>query len=96
MECKYVRCMGQGKEFKCTLYFYRWPITGTKIKFSKQVVGINRLGSYIKDMMYEAGFKGNYTGHSGNVTTATTLYHKGVDEQLILERTCYRSDAIRA
>lgn len=47
-------------------------------------------------MVIEAGFIRNFTGHSGKVTTATTLYQIGVDEQLIKERTGHRSDAIRS
>lgn len=37
-------------------------------------------------MMNEAGFKRYFTVHSRKVTTATTLYQIGVDEQLIKER----------
>lgn len=76
--------------------FYRRPLMGNIFKFSNQVVGIKKLANYTKDMINEAGFKRNFTGHSGRVTTVTTLYQMGVDGQLIKERTWHRSDAIRS
>ena len=77
-------------------HFYRRPLQGKEIRFSLQVVGSNKLARYIPDIMKSAGFDGQYAGHSGKVTTATTLYQHGVDEQMIKERTGHRSDAVRA
>lgn len=44
--------------------------------------------------MYEAGLKGNFTGHTRQVTPQQQLYQIGVDELLIKERTGHRSDAV--
>ncbi len=38
-----------------------------------------------------AGISGYKTNHSLRATTATRLYHAGVDEQLVMERTGHRS-----
>ena len=88
----YIECIGdQGP-------FYRKPLLPRflgDIQFSDLPMSAKTLGSYIQAMMTEAGFSGNYTGHSGKVTLATRLYQQGVDEQLIKERTGHRSDAVR-
>lgn len=48
-------------------------------------------------MCKEAGVVGYKTNHSLRTTTATRLFHAGVDEQLIMERTGHRStDGVRS
>ena len=43
-----------------------------------------------------AGIQGHQTNHSLRVTTATRLFHAGVDEQLIMKCTGHRSlDGVR-
>ena len=79
--------------------FYLKPLPAIfpgDIRFSSQPIGVNVLSTYINEMMKEAGYIGNFTGHSGKVTLATTLYREGVDEQLIKEQTGHRSDSVRA
>ena len=45
----------------------------------------------------KAGIKGFKTNHSLRATTASRLYHNGIDEQLIMERTGHRSlDGVRS
>ncbi len=46
-------------------------------------------------MMKEAGVEGRYTNHLLRATTATRMYEKGVDEQLIKEVTGHKSDVVR-
>lgn len=75
--------------------FYRRPIGGTTPRFSSQVVGGNKLSTLVKTMCTEADLSGNFSNHSGKRTCATSLYNSGVDEQLIVERTGHRSDAVR-
>ena len=75
--------------------FYRKPIGNDPPKFSKQVLGKNRLSKLVKEMCDMAGFSGNYTNHSGKVTCATELFAKNVDEQLIMCQTGHRSSAVR-
>ncbi|XP_074641138.1 uncharacterized protein KIAA1958 homolog [Tubulanus polymorphus] len=73
--------------------FYRRPLESLfegDIRFSLQAVGVNKLASYIPNMMQEAGFAGHFTSHSGKVTTATQLFREGIDEQLIMQRTGHR------
>ncbi|CAC5356086.1 unnamed protein product [Mytilus coruscus] len=56
--------------------------TSGKPKFSAQVVGVNKLSTYIKTMFDLAGIDHtdrNISNHSGKVTCVTTLYDKGFD-----------------
>ncbi len=76
--------------------FYRKPLHDNPLKFSKQVIGKNKLGGLVKEMCTRAGFSGNYTNHSGKVTCATELFNSNVDEQLIMRQTGHRSNAVRA
>ena len=51
----------------------------------------------VRDMCQAAGITGFKTNHSLRATTATRLFHAGVDEQLIMERTGRRSlDGVRS
>ncbi len=45
--------------------------------------------------MREAGVEGHFTNHSLRATTATRMFQKGVDEQLIKRVTGHKSDAVR-
>ena len=59
--------------------------------FSYIPLGHNKLEKTIKRLCMQAGFEGHFTNHSLRRTTATRLYAKGVDEQLIMERTGHSS-----
>ena len=54
-------------------------------------MGWNPLQNTIGQLCREAGFVGYYTNHSLRATAASRLYAKGVDEQLIMERTGHSS-----
>ena len=73
--------------------FYFRPLpndaAGT-VKFAVEV-GRSTLAKLIPNMCKAAGIQGYKTGHSGEVTCATTLYRKGFSDQLIKERTGHRS-----
>ena len=48
-------------------------------------------------MCSQAGIPGYKTNHSLRATTVTHLYHAGIDEQLIMERTGHHSvDGVRS
>ena len=48
-------------------------------------------------MRKRAGISGYKTNHSLRATTVTRLFHEGVDEQLIMERTGHHSvDGVRS
>ena len=74
--------------------FYKRPIQGKEIKFSSQVIGVNKLSTIVKTMCAAAGIQGNFSNHSGKRTCATSLFQNGVDEQLIMERTGHRSNML--
>ena len=51
----------------------------------------------VKEMCSAAGIKGHKTNHSLRATAATRLFHAGIDEQLIMERTGHHSvDGVRS
>ena len=76
--------------------FYRRPLPGTPPRYSKQVIGVNKLSVIVKTFCAKAGFDGYFTNHSGKVTCATELFKENIDEQLIMKQTGHRSqDAVR-
>lgn len=79
----YPGIIGEGK-------FFTRPIAGV-LKFSKQNVGMNKLENLMKSMCEKAGLEGNFTNQSGKRTCATSLYQSGLDEQMIMHRTVFRS-----
>ena len=54
-------------------------------------VGHNTLGETVSRLSSKAGIQGHKTNHFLRVTTATRLFHAGVDEQLTMKRTGHRS-----
>ena len=54
-------------------------------------IGHNTLAKTVARVCQAGGVTGFKTNHSLRVTTATRLFHRGVDEQLIMARTGYRS-----
>ena len=60
-------------------------------RFGKQPMGRNTLAKIISELTQTAGFTGTFTSHTPRASWATQLYHQGVDEQLIMERTGHRS-----
>ena len=68
--------------------FYFRP--GYGLNFCAQVLVKQPLDGYVANMMREAHINGYYTNHSIKATLATDLYHKGYDEQLIMERTGHK------
>ena len=78
---------------------YLTPIKNPKanVWYTSVPVGHNALSPTLRRLCIEAGIQGYITNHSLRVTAATRLFHKGVDEQLIMARTGHRStDGIRA
>ena len=76
--------------------FYLAPLSSVKglVWHKKQAIGVHTL---VKRLCVKAGISGYKTNHSLRVTTATRLFHSGLDEQLIMERTGHRSsDGVRA
>ncbi|KAK3107796.1 hypothetical protein FSP39_022395 [Pinctada imbricata] len=75
--------------------FYRRPLAGSgsvSVRYGEQVLGINKLKGLMKEITGKAELQGNFTNHSGKRTCATQLYHAGVDEQEIMQRTGHRSE----
>ena len=66
-----------------------------KAWYVNRPAGINTLRNAVCDMCKKAGLPGYYTNYSLRSTAATKLYCNGIDEQLIMEITGYRSLAIR-
>ncbi|KAK3082931.1 hypothetical protein FSP39_009329 [Pinctada imbricata] len=75
--------------------FYRRPLAASgsvSVRYGEQVLGINKLKGLMKEITGKAGLQENFTNHSGRRTCATQLYHAGVDEQEIMQRTGHRSE----
>ena len=67
----------------------KWSSTGAW--FTKQPLGHNTLDTMMSRICKKAGVTGYKTNHSLRATAASRLYHSGLDEQLIMERTGHRS-----
>ena len=81
---------------KCTaLYKYSLVKRRPNVWYTDKPVGVNSLKKVVSNMFKEAGIEGRYTNHSLHATTATRMYEKGIDEQLIKEVTGHKSDAVR-
>lgn len=59
--------------------------------YSRNPLGHNTLRTMTATLAKEAGLSGNFTNHSLRATTATRLFHSGVSEQAIMDRTGHRS-----
>lgn len=74
--------------------FYLTPLRKTDLSgncYKTTPLGHNPLAAVVKNMCSECGIVGHKTNHSLRATCATRLYEKGVDEQVIMERTGHRS-----
>ena len=68
----------------------------SKMWYLDKPIGINTLRDTVKKICQQAGLPGYYTNHSLRSSSATRMYHSGVDEQVIQEITGHRSNAVRA
>ena len=59
-------------------------------------VGANTLREVVSNVCEKAAFPGYFTNHSLRSTSATHMYHCGIDEQIIQEITGHRSQAVRS
>ena len=58
--------------------------------------GHHTLSEVIKKLCNSGGFGGKRTNHSCRASSATRLYEKGVNEELICEKTGHRLVAVRS
>ncbi|XP_028407815.1 uncharacterized protein LOC114530389 [Dendronephthya gigantea] len=94
---KYVSlCPSVGAESSTAFYRTALKCPKPNCWYSSVPVGHNKLASTVKRLCELAGLSGYRTNHSLRATAATRMYDKGVDEQLICEKTGHRSDAVRA
>ena len=75
--------------------FYLRPLSKPKgdIWYQKAAVGYNVLAGTVARLFKSAGIQGHYSNHSLRATSATRLFHAGLDEQLIIARTGHASSA---
>ena len=73
--------------------FYLTPLKKPKgnVWYGQTPIGHNTLDTTVSRICKAAGIVGYKTNHSLRVTTATRLFQKGVEEQLIMARTGHRS-----
>ena len=72
---------------------YLTPLKKPKdaVWYTKTPIGHNTLAKTVARVCQAGGVPGFKTNHSLRVTTATLLFQRGVDEQLIMARTGHRS-----
>ncbi len=59
-------------------------------------MGVNNIGTCIKNVCKEAGLSGFFTNHSLHASNATNQYNCGISEQIIQENTGHHSiEALR-
>lgn len=93
---KYVRYCPLGSDDSTAFYLrsnVNWQTS--KLWYTRQPIGKQMLNDYLKNLMADAGFMGNFTNHSLRATTATRLFQGYCPEQLIAEQTGHTSNAIR-
>ena len=69
-------------------------IPGSLFWYTNRPVGKNTITEYMKKIMEAGGIEGFYHNHSLRITTATCLFEKGLDPQLIQGQTGHKSNAI--
>ncbi len=91
---KYTRLLTRDSK---TTALYKYGLVNRKPNcwYTDKAVGVNSLKKVVSEMMKSAGIEGQFTNHSLRATTATRMYDKGIDEQLIKEVTGHKSDAVR-
>ena len=73
------------------LYLRPAHIPTSSCWYSRCVLGHKTLSKTVAHLCQSAGIAGFKTNHSLRATATSRLYHSGVDEQLIMERTGHRS-----
>lgn len=93
---KYVSLRRKGEN--CPDDFYLRPLVNWSDTtwYGTQPVGKNKLATIVASMAKEISLEGKITNHSLRATAASRLYQSNVDEQLVMERTGYRSNAVRS
>lgn len=83
---------------KCPDDFYLQPLTDPTDScwYSTQPLGINKLGSIVARLASQLGLQGKITNHSCRATSAMRMFQNNVEEQLVMERTGHRSNAVRS
>lgn len=93
---KYVRYCPIGSEESKAFYLrtnVNWM--SCALWYTRQPIRKNLLNDYLKNLMVDAGFVGNFMNHSLRATTATRLFQNNCPKQLIAEQTGHSSNAIR-
>lgn len=54
-------------------------------------IGINTIGSIVKDMCTEAGITGRKVNHSTRKTGITSLMHDGVQHTVVMQLSCHKN-----
>lgn len=76
--------------------FYRRPLAGKSVRYGKHPVGVNTIGTALKDIFKAAGINDtrNVSNHGLRATAASTLFNAGFGRSTIVGRTGHRSNAV--
>ena len=94
---KYLSVRPKGE--KCSNAMYLRPLAKTTsdgIWFSMQPMGRHKLSTVVAELLAKIGITGKISNHSLRASAASRLYQNKVDEQLIMETTGHRSNAVRS
>lgn len=78
--------------------FYLRPLLNPKEDcwYYAQPIGINALGKIVNKLLSKLGVEGRFTNHSCRATAASRMYQNKCEEQLVMEKTGHRSNAVRS
>lgn len=86
------------KDDRCPQDFYLWPLANPRKDcwYMVQAMGIHKISTILNGLAKQIGIQGKVTNHSCCATCASRIYQGDCDEQLVMEKTGHRSNAVRS
>lgn len=83
---------------KCPPDLYLRPLVHVKENcwYTMQPMGVNTISKIVSTLAKQVGIEGKVTNHSCRATSATRMFHSNLEEQLVMEKTGHRSNAVRS
>lgn len=83
---------------KCPEDLYLRPLVNPKETcwYTMQPMGVNTISKIVSHLAKQVGIEGKVTNHSCRATSATRLFQSNMEEQLVMEKTGHRSNAVRS
>lgn len=68
----------------------------SNVWYYAQPMGINTLSKIVNTLVSKIGLQGRFSNHSCRATAASRMYQGNCEEQLVMEKTGHRSNAVRS